>query len=194
MYDSIRDTLDTGDIVLYSGSGPISTAIKIGTCSEWSHVGVVVRLKDFDMVCILQSTTLSKAKDVLSDRPVEGVQLNLLSESLSTYPGKVAVRKLNVLRTKGMLEAVRNFRKEVHGRPYEEKKIQLLKSAWDFFGGANEEDLSSLFCSELVAELYQRMDLIEDDKPSNEYTPKDFANTLNLNHGATFSDIIYLKK
>lgn len=194
MYDSIRNDLDTGDILLYSGTGAISTAIKIGTCSKWSHVGVIVRPRDFDMVCVLQSTTLSKAKDIISNQPVEGVQLNFLSESIEIYPGGIAVRKLDVLRTDNILKAVRDFRKEVHGRPYEEKKIQLLKSAWDFFGGENEEDLSSLFCSELVAELYQRMGLLDEEKPSNEYTPKDFAGKLDLLHGATLSDPIYLKK
>ena len=42
-------------------------------------------------------------------------------------------------------------------------------------GGASDEDLSSLFCSELVAEAYQRIGLLGDSVPSSEYTPGDFA-------------------
>jgi len=42
----------------------------------------------------------------------------------------------------------------------------------------NEEDLSSLFCGELVAEAYQNIGLLKEPLeglPSNEFTPKDFA-------------------
>ena len=49
------------------------------------------------------------------------------------------------------------------------------KAAYDGPLGHNEEDLSSLFCSELVAEAYQRIGLLTSAMPSNEYTPKDFA-------------------
>jgi hypothetical protein len=41
--------------------------------------------------------------------------------------------------------------------------------------GINKEDLSSLFCSELVAEAYQKMGLLTEQLPSNEYIPKDFS-------------------
>jgi hypothetical protein len=194
MYENIRDTLDTGDLLLYSGVGPVSMSIRLVTRSKWSHIGVVIRPKDFDMVCVLQSTTLSKSKDVISGTEVEGVQINLLSESLRDYKGDVAVRKLGVERTDDMRDTISNFRREVHGRPYEERKMELLKSAYDFFGGANAEDLSSLFCSELVAELYQRIGLLSEEKPSNEYTPKDFAGNVPLLGSATLYDVVYIKK
>jgi hypothetical protein len=37
------------------------------------------------------------------------------------------------------------------------------------------EDLTSLFCSELVAEAYQRLGLLDESTPSNEFTPADFS-------------------
>jgi len=45
------------------------------------------------------------------------------------------------------------------------------------------EDLSSVFCSELVAEAYQAMGLLDeypDGLPSNEYTPIDFSDQRRL--------------
>ena len=39
----------------------------------------------------------------------------------------------------------------------------------------DEEDLSSLFCSELVAEAYQRMGILDPERSSSEYTPDDFS-------------------
>jgi hypothetical protein len=53
---------------------------------------------------------------------------------------------------KFFLRALSNCRHEVSGRPYERDEIELLKSACDGKFGENKEDLSSLFCSELVAE------------------------------------------
>jgi hypothetical protein len=40
--------------------------------------------------------------------------------------------------------------------------------------------LSSLFCSELVAEVYQKMGLLTEKLPSNEYIPKDFSTEKSL--------------
>lgn len=62
------------------------------------------------------------------------------------------------------------------------------------FLGRNNEDLSSVFCSELVAAAYQRMDLLPVAPPSNDYTPVHFAGQpLPLRHGARLSSFIRLK-
>ncbi len=53
--------------------------------------------------------------------------------------------------------------------------MELVKAAYDGPFGRNTEDLSSLFCSELVAEAYQRLGLLSEAKPANEYTPADFS-------------------
>jgi hypothetical protein len=62
--------------------------------------------------------------------------------------------------------------------------MELLKAAYDGIGGKSSgEDLSSLFCSELVAEAYQAMGLLPEypkGLPSNEYTPLDFSSHRNL--------------
>ena len=67
------------------------------------------------------------------------------------------------------------LRRELAGRKYEADKLQLIKAAWDHAFGHNTEDLSSLFCSELVAEAYQRLGLLDENKPSNEYVRGDFS-------------------
>ena len=69
------------------------------------------------------------------------------------------------------------FRKEVRGRPYEKNNVSLARSAIDFCT-QQKEDLSSLFCSEMCAEAFQRMKLLSEEKPSSEYTPADFAKGL----------------
>lgn len=179
---TLRGELQTGDIVLFSGKGGVSDWIKWFTRGTWSHVGMVVRVPDWDMVMLWESTTLSNLPDIESGKETKGVQLVSLSKRIQTYKGEVAVRRLNADRTPAMLRALQTLRREVAGRQYEADKIELIRAALDGPFGANREDLSSLFCSELVAEAYQRMGLLPDGtgaKPSNEYTPKDFSNQAN---------------
>ena len=82
---------------------------------------------------------------------------------------------------KKKLKKLDALRKELRGRPYEQNYAELFKSAYDFMSGANEEDLSSLFCSELVAEAYQQLGMLKNQKPSNEYVPADFSSLRELN-------------
>ena len=58
------------------------------------------------------------------------------------------------------------MRKDLQGVPYEKSHIELILSAIDIdekyltFLKNHEEDLSSIFCSELVAHAYQEIGLI----------------------------------
>jgi hypothetical protein len=194
-YMDIRDRIDTGDLVLFSGKGGVSAGIKWFTRSSWSHVGMALRLPEWDMVLLWESTVINNVKDVEEGRVLQGVQLTPLSERLARYDGDVAIRHLEVERTPAMASALRQLREQFRGRPYEGKHIELLKSAYDGPFGRNHEDLSSLFCSEMVAEAYQAMDLLPPRPASNEYTPRDFsaAGKLKLVRGSLGPEVIIRK-
>ncbi len=152
----------------------------------------VIKLKAdvFNCLISLQSeisalnSHLSNLDDADTGRLTKGVQRVELSERLercfaSGY--EIGIRKLSKSLTEDMIRKLNDFRHEVSGRHYEESKIELLRSAYDGIFGENKEDLSSLFCSELVAEAYQRMGLLTETLPSNEYTPKDFSSERLIN-------------
>jgi hypothetical protein len=186
-YQALRNQLKTGDILLFSGKSGISEGIKFFTLSKWSHVGLVYRFQDpldsFGSIFCWESTTLSDIADAETGKLTKGVQRVELSERLERCFAKkyeVSVRRLNQPLTDQMIIALNQFRVEVSGRPYEQNKIELIKSTYDGIFGQNKEDLSSLFCSELVAEAYQKMGLLTNDIPSNEYTPKDFSHEKHL--------------
>ena len=190
-YNAIRSELDTGDIVLFSGTGFISRMIQIVTRSEFSHVGMVVRVEEWDMLLLFESTTLSKIKHVETGKRTQGVQLVSLSERIKSYKAdKVMFRQLKgVVRSQEMRDTFRKFRQEVKGRPYEKSKWELFCSAYDWIGGKNKKNLLSLFCSELVAEMFQRWGLLISDEnsltytASNEITPANFAKWKDLWRG-----------
>ena len=193
-YEDARNDLCTGDIVLFSGKGGLSHTIKLATNSKWSHVGMVLRLPDSHAAFLWESTTLTNLKDAIDGRVKRGVQLVLLSDRVRTYDGEISIRHLrdHTIGDTSYLDLMA-FRQEVRGRAYEQGKLELIKAAYDGPLGHNQEDLSSLFCSELVAEAYQRLGLLQEPPqglPSNEYTPRDFAKPINLQHGASLGDAI----
>ena len=146
--------------------------------------------------------------DIETGKVTQGVELLPMREKVfSGWYNRVAVRQLEISEEerKEMTKNLLKFKKELGERPYEKSKLELIRSALDFqedfltFLKNEEEDLSSLFCSELVAAAYQRMGLLEADtnsdkyKTSNEYTPDDFTSgrddELNLKYGQLGKEI-----
>lgn len=183
-YSEIRPTLSTGDLVLFSGSGIISASIKFFTRSKYSHIGMVLRL-EHDFLAIWESTTLSPIIDLDTGLPAKGVRVVPLSESIRSARNVVVRRLLEADITPSDIERLMQLRKDFIGKPYEQHERELIKAAYDGPGGRNHPDLSSIFCSELVAAAYQHIGLIDPDLPSNEFTPGDFSegNGLVLSRG-----------
>ncbi len=174
-YDRARNQLKTGDILLFSGNGLFSRIIQLGTLSPWSHVGMVLNIAEWDMVLCWESTSLGSLEDVNSGRATQGVQLVPLRERIATYDGRVSTRRLLEPLDEKQCATLREFRKSMRGLPYETHHVELAMAALDFTNIEFGEDLSSLFCSELIAEAMRRVGVLGLDKLSNEYTPSDFA-------------------
>ena len=171
----LLNSLHTGDILLFSGKSGTSTGIKWMTMSNWSHAGIVVREGDQEPL-LWESTTLDDIRDRATGTFRQGVQLVPLAERVANYDGEVIARRLQgVIFSRLDLKRFATLRETLKGRPYEESTVEALKAAYDGPGGHNEENLSSLFCSELVAEAYQSLGLLSEERPSNEYIPTDFS-------------------
>jgi len=172
----ITGLVTTGDIVLFSGRGFISRLLQFCQWSRWSHVGMVVRLPQFHHPLLWEATSLDFKGDVLLDKPVKGVRLVELGGAISSCSGRVTIRHLHGINFNDMQHlALADLQQKLSGLPYERSKRQLFKAWFDWFGRRNTEDLTSVFCSELVAEAYQTLGLLDETKPSNEYVPADFS-------------------
>jgi hypothetical protein len=175
-YQDIRKTVSTGDILLFSGRGRISVGIRLATRSRWSHVGMAVILQDYDFVCLWESTTGAAMPDLDTGIVRSGVQLVPLSSRLDAYEGDVSIRHLEgVVFDDADVAGLMRLRRDLRTRPYERHFADLVQAAYDGPLGDREEDLSSLFCSELVAEAYQTLGLIDPRRASDEYVPADFS-------------------
>jgi len=196
-YKDIRDDIQTGDIILFSGKGIFSRLIRWFTKSKYSHVGMAVRMPEYDMVLIWESTTLSKTKDVITGTKTKGVQVVSLSERVQGYRGKVVWRKLSGELSKDQLYALLELRHELRGKPYERSRLELLLAGIPNINMGNE-NLRSVFCSELIAEAYQRAYLLPEHPPSNSYAPERFSqdseNSVKLTNGFALLDEVEIRR
>tara|TARA_R110000787_G_scaffold170328_1_gene283021 strand:+ start:13947 stop:14585 length:639 start_codon:yes stop_codon:yes gene_type:complete len=162
------------DILLFSGEGLISKVIQRGTGSEWSHVGIVV--PNGDKLVLLESTTLSDLPSIDFGVPIKGVTRVDLDKRIAAYEGKVAHRSIEGERPADANATLNLFLQKFNGRPYETNQIELISSALDRTGLlTNQPDMSSVFCSELVAYLLNSVGILKITSSANEYTPADFA-------------------
>lgn len=129
----------------------------------------------------------------------EGMRIDYLDDFFNTKDTRVCYRHLNVARTPKMVKGLHEFLTEFSDVPYEKNLIEMIKSAYDGIGGTNKkENLSSLFCSEMMAKIYQKMGLLRSsDKGGlvcNEYAPRDFTSNVELNLllDATLEDEVML--
>jgi hypothetical protein len=198
-YAELRPRLATGDLVLFGGKSTLCRRIQRLTGSSWSHAALLFCDPGADDVRIWEATSSGDLKDLDTGRTGPGVRLTPFGAWVALYGEQIAVRRLAVERSSERMAALAGFRREMAGRPYEKHRLQLLRSLGAGPLGRNAEpDLSSLFCSELVAAAYQRMGLLRDRPPSNNYTPKDFSSDrrprLRLLDGATLGPEIFLSR
>jgi hypothetical protein len=153
-FGELKPRLDSGDVLLFGGDSRISGGIKRITGCRWSHVALVARPNAGGPLLLWEATLDTDLPDVVTHRVKAGVKLCLLEHWITYYAGETAIRPLQVERTEAMRTALLAFYEDARGRPYEQKRLQLLRAGlrcnWT-------KDLSSFFCSELVAEAYQRM-------------------------------------
>eukprot|EP01102_Stenamoeba_stenopodia_P010928 TRINITY_DN3331_c0_g2_i2.p1 TRINITY_DN3331_c0_g2~~TRINITY_DN3331_c0_g2_i2.p1 ORF type:complete len:566 (+),score=104.96 TRINITY_DN3331_c0_g2_i2:342-2039(+) len=119
----------------------------------------------------------SRVKLKLFEATAGGVTLTSLESALSNYRevAKIGIRRLQVERTPELLWALSTFVSEVNGRKYKSDLGQLFRAA---YGHNDTDDLSTVFCSQLIAAAFQRIHILSDDDPSNNFLPSDFAHDL----------------
>lgn len=190
-YQSLAGHIKTGDIVLFSGVSATGSIIKFFTHSNYSHVAIALCPKFTSEVFVLEATPNKQGTvDLASGKAVSGVQLVPLEVKVfSGWYNHVAVRHLKGIDSEAredIYSKLFEFRKQMQGRPYEKNYLEFIRSAINFseeylaFLNTKHEDLSSLFCSELVAAAYQFVGLLSKERPSNRYTPDDFSSSKHL--------------
>lgn len=166
--------LKTGDIVLFSGRCKVARLIQILTLCRWSHVGMVIIDGNYDTPLVYESTHNDRVPGLDIKKRTQGVQVVKLTDRLKGYHGEMAVMRLLDNEFNDVsLRRLDSLRKEFKGKPFEKNIRQAFMSMFKWY--RLEKDITSLFCSELVAQCYIELGLLDIHPSSNNYTPADFA-------------------
>lgn len=179
-YKNVRNQMQPGDVIAFSGKGNFSDIIKWAIRANVSHVGVILQSKllindepqkgFFNQ--IIESTSLNG---------FSGVTISRLSDRIDLYEGEIwwlplsdsVRRKMDIKKFYDWL---------LHQEHKEYDMPQAIKSALDTLDNIpllgrvtyNIEDFSKFFCSELVAAALEQSGAIS-RLNSSEVTPIDLC-------------------
>lgn len=189
--------LETGDVLLFHGDNAFNKGVSVlEGGNPWGHVGMVVNTPTMNQPLFWESTIKEKVKDIISDSAKDGPMLDYLEERLKNdiTTGdncNWALRKLHVADSlrPAMRDSLIVVIKEVH-----DKHIPGgVPVAWDAIIGKYfhiKASYKKIYCTELMALTFEKMNLWKTDKPLNFFDPADFSDVGKL----PFVQGVYLEK
>ena len=141
-YESVREKMASGDVILWKGNGLISWLIRRFT--EFSHASLVLRLKEFRGL---------KDRRFLVEALGSGVDLRLLSRRLRGYDGEAWWFPLKS-EYREKRSAIVAWALNQVGKPYD------YGSLFKNILGRVNEDVNAYFCSELVFSSFKHAGLV----------------------------------
>ncbi len=179
-YHSVREEMKPGDIIAFGGNSLFSRWTKLTTRSSVTHIAIVMQTKMRDEE---GGRYFNQVMEATAYKGKRGVMTNRLSDRLKDYDGDMWWLPLSE-RARAQFEQNRavffNFMFEQDGKGYD--ILQLFGSAVDAIDehpllgkiSHNQEDFSSWFCSELVAEGLEKAGVVRNVNAS-EVTPVDIC-------------------
>ena len=169
-YVDLRDSMNTGDVIAFKGTDFGAKAILAGTNSNYSHVGLVVRLK-----------SISVKRIFIVEAIPAGVILQALSLKIAYYPGNVWWAPLKVdAGSTGTISVVDEDKKRNKildwamlqlGRQYDTDLIKGIVKKIFLKTKLPKDSQYAFICSELVATALKKAGFIEKDRKTG-LTPK----------------------
>lgn len=158
-----------GDLIAFSGRDLVSDIVNATTWGwpRWSasHVAIVTCHPKHG-ICLAESTTMATRSCLIRGQRVDGVQFQSIGRRVDEYPGRVWHYPLRIPLARSVASAMNSY------------LLELAESecAYDLIGAVRSrtmlcamiqrwkqgrEDLHTLFCSELVAAVWNRYDVFE---------------------------------
>eukprot|EP00927_Polykrikos_kofoidii_P050540 TRINITY_DN44437_c0_g1_i1.p1 TRINITY_DN44437_c0_g1~~TRINITY_DN44437_c0_g1_i1.p1 ORF type:complete len:243 (+),score=20.08 TRINITY_DN44437_c0_g1_i1:63-791(+) len=166
-------------------------------CWEVNHCGMALNSDDFGVESVLRCKHPEINGQLGNNYVLHALETGVKVWNLEVYlkrtlgrgysTGAIWVRQLQSttgndasLRAR-VAEATDEVFADIHARPYEKNYCSMINAYFDTceFGGLmrSSNDTSSLFCSELLAFVFQSAGILEKDRPADEFTPSDFLNS-----------------
>lgn len=179
-YQRFRPNIQSGDILLCSGSGWFSKMIQKGTKSVWSHVGFVMRLDALDRVMVLESVEPLGVRTVPLSK-----YLTDYNNKGNAYPGGVAIARHRDFATKATEARMKKFGQfavDLFGYPYDKDEIvkiaARISTSFLPFTRAEKKALKpdrEYICSEYAWECYRSVGIQIQHDRRGFVAPADFV-------------------
>jgi len=187
--DVIKDVFNkckSGDVIAFSGKRIFSVVIKMlqktlldpgDDTYKFSHVSIIIKEPWTDNKFISSESLWNPLKGY------KGVAQIPLQNRLLNYKGTLTLYKLQKNGNDFELSKEQKLKLKLSterykGLHFEKGLISMLKSAIDNnkYIKENKKDTSSLFCSEHSSQTYIDIGLLNNKKPSSEFSPSEFIN------------------
>ena len=149
-YSQFKQTLQTGDLIFYSGNHWLSGLIRWRSKSAWSHVGMVIRVDEIGHIFIIESVVEKNGVRLI---PVSSIYRDYGGDN-KPYNGRVVwARYLNL--TDEQKNEMRASSLELLNKQYDSK--EFLRVAWRSFTGRQKLFPDNKFtCAELIHHCFQK--------------------------------------
>ena len=177
-YADIKDQIQSGDIFLFSGVSTISKAIEIATGSKFSHIAMVYRPGKDAPPLIFQTGPDPILKDPIMHVKHSGAQFAELKAAINLmaskeYGDQPYWRPLHYDRPDDFNQTMLQAMSKILNRPF--PTISRMIENWiegQFYHFTGDR---TFFCAELVAYVFQEMNMLPPNPPANWYDPKGFS-------------------
>lgn len=181
-YEELKDTLKTGDLILFSGRYEISKIVDRLEGSKWSHVTMVVRLDGYDEPLLYEATALTNLPNLLDNSHVTGPKVVKLIDRLETYgddlvpyePPVYAVRRLEKPLAPDSEAILKKILTDLHGLPNPSTNRMIYEVLIGRYLHI-KTSMKDITCSGFIALTYEKLGLLKGKMPINGYVPKDFS-------------------
>jgi hypothetical protein len=164
MKRTTKPEVKVGDLIGFTGVGWECHAINILTYGipnyHIAHLGIIGEYSN--ELLMFESTTLSNLQCVIQGKMFDGVQAVHLEDRCEGYPGKIWHYPLHRTLYKHEATRLNQFLTSRIGTRYDTRgALRAGGKLWSWWKSLlHEEDISSLFCSELVAATHTHVGLI----------------------------------
>ena len=163
-------SLQTGDIILFSGNTWISRIIQYVGRSSYSHIGIILKNPRFlnleDGIYLLESG-YNPIPDSENHTIKYGVQIHLLDDVLKRCTKRsVFVRHVQCVRDEEFYERLSKVHSEIHDKPYDLNLFDWTNAEYNLFCPRSISKTFQItdrfWCSALVTYVLESLGLIED--------------------------------
>jgi hypothetical protein len=177
-WDDLVDEMQTGDLILFSGTSSESEWIKLFTLGNYSHSTMIYRPDMSQPPLMWQEAPDGIVTDPHTGTLHGGAQLGDALEATEVITNKYLdvpyYVKLNWERPSTLNQTILEVINGYENRPFGTVLQMALNYAIGHFYD-QATDQTSLFCAELVAVTYQALGLLNTSHPPNWYSPNSFV-------------------